>query len=222
MSGPEGSKPLKARRISSAPGQKSPVRTFRQRGAVVTGWFLLVVFAVVLTAITFSEGWDPSATFFVLAVMGAVYLLLVRPAVRISAAGVRLDNVLREVDITWPAVDMLEDRWNLKVVTPDGKAFASWAISAQRPKMSGGVTQTAAGSMVPTATSDVPMGQTHRGGSAGAVAAAVEEAKVDYERALAAGRIEPQEATAVRRVAPVAAAGWVLVAVAALLGAVLL
>lgn len=201
---------------------KSPVRTFRQRGAVATGWFLIAVFVVVLVAISVGAGPELSACLLLLAVIGAVYLVLIRPAVRISARGVKLENLLRDVDLTWPAVDMLEDRWNLKVVTPDGTAYSSWAISAQRPKMTGGVSQTAGGSLVPTGTSDVPLGQAHRSASAGAVAAAIDEAKVDYERAVTGDRIEPQQAAVRRAVSPVAAAGWLAVVLAAVVGILLL
>lgn len=208
--------------LSPKPSSKPPVRTFRQRGAFVTGWFLIAIFLVVLAAITFGSHPEAGATLLLLAVVGAVYLSLIRPSVRLSADGVRLDNLVREVRLTWPAVDMLEDRWNLKVVTPDGAAYSSWAISAQRPTMSGGVSQNAAGSMVPTGTSSVPMGQSHRTGSAGAVAAAIEEAKVDYERAVSGGRIEPQPAQVHQVVAPVAAAGWAAVVVAVIVGILLI
>ena len=196
----------------------NPVRTFRQRGAYVTGWVLVGVFVVVLVALAVASGLEVGATAFLLAAAGVVWLILVRPAVRLSADGVRLENLVRDIRMTWPAVDMTEARWNLKVVSPEGDAYSSWAISAQRPKMTGGVTPTPGGQLLPTTGTDVPMGQEHRSGSAGAVASAIDEAKADYERAVAKGAIAEQKPEIHHTVSPVAAAGWAACLLAVVIG----
>ncbi len=52
-----------------------------------------------------------------------------RPCVEVSAGGVRLVNVTRTVDVPWPAIQMIETKWALTLVTAVG-TFTSWAAPA--------------------------------------------------------------------------------------------
>lgn len=52
-----------------------------------------------------------------------------RPRVTITDAGVELVNVLRTVRVPWPAIQMIETKWALTLVTAVG-TFTSWAAPA--------------------------------------------------------------------------------------------
>ena len=185
----------------------------------MTGWVLSAFFVGMALLFAVSDhGFDLSGTLLLLAAAGGCWLTLARPAVRMSAAGLQLDNLLREVRMSWPAVDLVESRWNLKIVEPGGEEYSSWAISASRPKMTGGVTPTPGGALIPTTGTDVPVGQEYRSGSAGAVAEAIEEAKADYLRAVNKGVVAEQDVRVHRAVSPVAAIGWAAVLLTALVG----
>ncbi|NHN56526.1 PH domain-containing protein [Calidifontibacter sp. DB0510] len=199
----------------------TPRRVFRQRGALITGWLLIAVLVLFVGLSVFADH-NLGAALPLIAGAGIAWVVLVRPAVELAPDGVLLRNLVRDVLISWPAVSMLEERWNLKVVTPDDRAFGSWAVSAQRPK--GRMAGSAAGGLgprvLPTTSAPGAAGEVvaeHRAASAGAVASAIRAAKEDYERAVSSGGIPEQEARAVRRpaVAPlvVLALAVVLIAV---------
>jgi hypothetical protein len=48
-----------------------------------------------------------------------------------------LRNIVRDVRCGWPSIDLVEQRWNLKVYDARGKGAGSWAITAQRPRRAG-------------------------------------------------------------------------------------
>lgn len=52
-----------------------------------------------------------------------------RPRVTVTDAGVLLVNVLRTVHVPWPAIQMIETKWALTLVTAVG-TFTSWAAPA--------------------------------------------------------------------------------------------
>jgi hypothetical protein len=52
-----------------------------------------------------------------------------RPEVRVTDAGVRLVNPLRTIDVAWPALQAVETRWALTLVTTWG-SYRAWAAPA--------------------------------------------------------------------------------------------
>lgn len=52
-----------------------------------------------------------------------------RPRVTVTDAGVELVNVLRTVNIPWPAIQMIETKWALTLITAVG-TFTAWAAPA--------------------------------------------------------------------------------------------
>jgi hypothetical protein len=64
-----------------------------------------------------------------LAVGAVMYAVLWRPAVVVDAEGVRLLNVLRDVRIPWAALESVETRYTLTLITA-GRSYASWAAGA--------------------------------------------------------------------------------------------
>ena len=65
-----------------------------------------------------------------LALVGfAAWAMYWRPEVRVDAAGVHVVNVFRTVDVPWPAIDEVDTRWALTLVTSLGDVRA-WAAPA--------------------------------------------------------------------------------------------
>ena len=52
-----------------------------------------------------------------------------RPMVAVSPAGVRIVNVTRTIDIPWPAIQDVETKWALTLVTAYGR-FTAWSAPA--------------------------------------------------------------------------------------------
>lgn len=199
--------------------QSAPTTRFRQRGASWTGWFLVVVFGGLALVLAVTD-FELSTTAFLVAFAVGFWLLLARPSVALSQHGVTLSNLLRRVHFTWPAIDLMETRWNLTLVSHDGQEHTAWAISAKRPKPVDGRPNPGAVSAV--APNPAPSGDkaqfTHREGSAGAVARAIESAHDGYKLATKRGDLDQQDARVTRAVEPVAAVGWALVVVFLLVG----
>ena len=57
-----------------------------------------------------------------------------RPCVVVSWSSVRLVNVLRTIDVPWPAIQLVETKWALTLVTAVG-TFTSWAAPAPGARM---------------------------------------------------------------------------------------
>ena len=118
------------------PAQPEPVvRTFRQGSSLAAGGVIAVLsvgFLLLYLVGDRSRGADPALWSVVVLLL--VWAVLLRPSVRLSEHGVTLRNVLRDVHLTWPAIDLVEARWALTLVTEAGDAYSAWAISAQRPK----------------------------------------------------------------------------------------
>lgn len=89
---------------------------------------LLGVVALVSTAVE-----DPAAALrygpALLVPAAAVWLLLARPAVIVSDAGVELRNVLRTIDLPWPSIERVDTKYALTLHTAYG-VYAAWAAPA--------------------------------------------------------------------------------------------
>lgn len=201
---------------------KAPRKRYRQRSALAVGTVLLLGAAttIVLLAIEGGQvGWRAAGWLVVVAVLA--YVVFIRPAVTLTGEGVRLSNLVRDVDLPWSQVDAVDRRWNLVVETPLGRTYTAWAISssAGRPRARQvGRSAGRVGSMglglslariLPSPDAVVTRGQVDM------VASAIESARDEYEQAVAVGQLESQDGQRVRRrvaVAPLAALGAALVA----------
>lgn len=59
-----------------------------------------------------------------------VYVVLVRPTVAVDRDGVRLRNVLRDVEVPWAALEHVSTRFALTLHTRDGRQVRAWAAPA--------------------------------------------------------------------------------------------
>lgn len=198
-----------------------PRKVFRQRGALAAGWFVIGVLAivVVLYAVTIRGGALRPAMGCVGAALLA-WVVLVRPAVVLSAAGVQIHNLVRDVAMPWPQVDVVESRWNLCIYTPEDRRFSAWAISAQRPRGQA----TGLGAVISPGRLGAhgsPGAITQRPASSGDVADQIRDAREDFDRAFAKGVAPAQEeAVVIRPALPAIAASVaavILIALAILL-----
>jgi hypothetical protein len=62
-------------------------------------------------------------------VTGACWALFWRPAVIVDDAGVHLVNPLRTIDVPWPAIQAVDTKWALVLITAYGR-FTAWAAPA--------------------------------------------------------------------------------------------
>jgi hypothetical protein len=62
-------------------------------------------------------------------VAGGAWAAFWHPRVEVSDGGVRIVNVTRTIDVPWPAIQNVETKWALKLVTAYG-AFTAWAAPA--------------------------------------------------------------------------------------------
>lgn len=60
---------------------------------------------------------------------GGCWAAFWRPRVEVSDSGVRIVNVTRTIDVPWPAIQNVETKWALKLVTAYG-SFTAWAAPA--------------------------------------------------------------------------------------------
>lgn len=171
------------------------MRTFRQPSSYRIGWLLIGVcglLAVLFTAK--SGGFEAESLEWLVAVALLIWAVMVRPSLVLSSDGIELHNVVRDVDVSWPVVDLVESRWNLKVWDEQGHSWGSWAISAQRPSgrgmRSGGM-----GLMPgrPTVPEPGDSGMRNPPASAAAIAEQIRAAQEDYDRALRQGAMAPLE-----------------------------
>jgi hypothetical protein len=100
-------------------------------------WFgrgLTVVVAVIcaatLVALLATDGKDALvAVPWLLLVAGACWATFWRPEVAVDDSGVRLVNVLRTIDVPWPAIHAVDTKWALTLITAYGR-FTAWAAPA--------------------------------------------------------------------------------------------
>lgn len=172
--------------------ETSTKQVFRQRSTLglaavcgATGLILLLSLAR-----NWADYPRPLSTSWVLLGLALVWSVFVRPAVLISAEGVIVRNILRDVHIPWDRLTYVESRWNLKVFAGE-RGYTAWAISAQmeRPKV-----RIASGGMFGM-RSPGPRGRQADAArpnrpprvNAAMVARLIEQGKREYDEAVAAG-----------------------------------
>lgn len=167
-------------------------RVVRQGSSLAIGWGLIGLCVLLGVLFAFGRGGlDVESGCFLLAVALIPWAVFVRPCLILATGGVGLHNIVRDVDLTWPVVDLIESRWNLKIFAADGRGWGSWAITTQRPSArgavrSGGGSGLGLGRVAAEDLREAPA-------SSSAMARTIQSAKEDYERAVRQGQLAPQE-----------------------------
>lgn len=168
-------------------------RVIRQGSSVAIGWGLIGLCVLLGVLFSFGHGGlDLQSACFLGAAALVLWAVFVRPCLILATGGVGLHNIVRDVDLSWPVVDLIESRWNLKIFAPDGRGWGSWAITTQRPSArgaarSGGGSGLGLGRVTPEDLKDPAA-------SASSMARTIQEAKEDYERAVRQSRLAAQQA----------------------------
>lgn len=115
-----------------------------------------------------------------------MWTIFLRPCAELTQAGVVLRNLLRDVHAGWPAIDLVEQRWNLKIYDAEGTGYGSWAITAQRPRRANRRSALNARFGSATVDPDQPTESVMeaRPGSAEGVARAIRAGQLDYADAV--------------------------------------
>lgn len=174
------------------------VRTYRQAsGLVAAGVVMVLVVGFALVYLVGDRGAGLAPVLWCLAICCFVVALLVLPCVRVSAGGVHMRNVVRTYDLTWPAIDLVESRWALTLVTPEGRAVTSWAIATQRPMRARGDTSVVAGLGRVLGSPSAKTAPEHltevRGSSAQRVRQVIESGAQEVADAVEAGELTVQQ-----------------------------
>jgi hypothetical protein len=191
--------------------QRSPLGLAAACGA--TGLVLLVSIAW-----QWADHPQPLFVAWVLLILALVWALFVRPAVLIDEGGVTLSNVVKDIHIPWNRVTDVEFRWNLKVWVED-RVYTAWAISSQaeRPKGGTGMFTMMSGKLDTVAAADAAPSSSSPKVTAFLVARTIEQAKEEYDEAVAGGKIPAAPDAQVRSTwVPLAIAILVLPAIAVL------
>ena len=191
----------------------TPRTTFRTQPALISGVLLIVATLALSIFIVRGEGESGRAMLTTAAIFAGVvsliWLVLLRPSVRIDPDGVEIRNLVTDVTVPFAALEAVGHRWSLELVDVHGKTHSSWAIPVKRR-----LRPTTVGDSFADATS-LRRGS-REGTHAELVAGLVEQAQQRWR--LDGGRTDPQ-------VPVVVTVSWVAllpVLVTALLAAVLI
>jgi hypothetical protein len=102
--------------------------TFGRVLTVVIGAICALTAVVIVVGGGFGDLW-PVLPWLAL-VAGSCWATFWRPRVEVSDGGVRLVNVMRTIDVPWPAITGIETRWALTLLTAYG-TFTAWAAPAR-------------------------------------------------------------------------------------------
>lgn len=154
---------------------------------LVPGVVLALICVGFLVAIVLDGGGTgPGRILWPIAGLLVVWVIFLRPCVQLTQAGVVMRNLVRDVRFGWPAIDLIEQRWNLKIFDEHGKGYGSWAITSQRPRRAqrgrGGLM--AGPGLGPIDVQDPTKSvMSNRPGSAASVASAIRAGQLDYSAA---------------------------------------
>ena len=174
--------------------ETSAQHVFRQRSALGLAAACAVVGLLLLVSLARDWADNPQPLFaaWVLLVLALVWSVFVRPAVLLDDAGVTLRNVIRDVHIPWVELTDVESRWNLKVFAGD-RCYTAWAISSQieRPRsVSGGIIGSfSPGRLGAAAAADASPSTPSPKATASMVARSIEQARQEYDEAVAQGEL---------------------------------
>ena len=166
---------------------------FRQRSPLGLAGVCAVTALFVLLSLAWNWADDPQPLFasWVLFGLAVVWSVFVRPAVLLDLDGVTLRNVLRDVHVPWNRLSDVQVRWNLKVFVGD-RGYTAWAISSQveRPRgVSGGMfALPLSGRLRRQASADATLSSPVPKITASMILRSIEQAKQDYDEAVAQGQ----------------------------------
>lgn len=168
--------------------------TFRQRGSVLLGSVCMVA-CIGMLALSLTE---PNLFFWGFLLIGITgpYVLLIRPSLQVSEAGVHINNPVRRTTIPWHLVEECLARWNLQVYAGE-QLVTSWAISSQiqRNRPSG----LRAFGLYSNPAFDEAKTPAPRGVSAPGMARLLTEARQEWDQAVADGTLVPDGPGAIER-----------------------
>ncbi|WP_162801937.1 hypothetical protein [Ornithinimicrobium murale] len=114
----------------------SESQTYRTLPARIVGWVILVAvagLAVVMGSVEAGLGNNPFSPAAFLAVVAAiVWVVLLRPAVRIEPGGVTMSNLVTDVTVPYERLGAVKHQWALELVDNAGTKHSSWAIPVRR------------------------------------------------------------------------------------------
>lgn len=170
----------------SRPDGADDVEVFRSRFNLAGAIILWALCGVASVAVALGTAGGAAAGYLAPIVLVAfgTWMVLWRPAVRVSDDAVRLVNVTRTIEIPWPALIQVDTRFALTLRTPHGRFTASAAPAPGRLNISRGRSDTIPGRSAfdgPARTGDLP--STDSGAAAWLV-------RDRWNRLAEAGRIE--------------------------------
>ena len=151
---------------------------------LVPGVLLAIICLAFVVAIIIDDASHLTALLWPIAGLLVVWVIFLRPCVQLTQAGVVLRNLVRDEVFGWPAIDLIEQRWNLKVFDAEGHGYGSWAITAQRPRRSSRRGLLPGGNLGKDEPADLSSAMSTRPGSAANVASAIRDAQLDYSSAV--------------------------------------
>ncbi|PRX91835.1 PH domain-containing protein [Allonocardiopsis opalescens] len=103
---------------------------FRSVPAVLMSWIWVLIAALNLVdlAVRGDDHLALLAAALILASVGVVYVLFLRPRVRVEPGGLRVVNPLRTAYVPWAALDSVDVTDVLRVRTDDGRTIRAWAL----------------------------------------------------------------------------------------------
>jgi Bacterial PH domain len=172
----------------------STQQVFRQRSPLALAAVSAAVGLLMLGFLARDWADNPQPLFLAWVFLGLTFAwsVFVRPAVVLDDEGVTVRNVVRDAHIPWGKVTYVESRWNLKVFVGD-RGYTAWAIASQieRPKrVSGGMF-----GILSPGRLDKYAGVAARPSTpapkvtAAMVARSIEQAKQEYDEAVAHGAL---------------------------------
>ena len=135
--------------------------------------------------------------------LAVAWVLFVRPAVLLEIGGVTLRNVVRDIHIPWTRLTHTSSRWNLKVFAGD-RGYTAWAIASERERPKAGAGgmfgMPIPGRLQGVASADTRPPVTAPKATAQSVARAIDQAKQEYDDAVAQGELPaaPDETVQIR------------------------
>lgn len=169
-------------------------QVFRQRSSL--GLAAVCAVTGVILLVSLARNWAdyprPVYACWVVFALAVTWSIFVRPAVLLEVNGVTVRNVLRDVHIPWTQLTGVTSRWNLKVFAGD-RGYTAWAISSQveRPRRGSGAVL---GKLSPRRLegqrrADAARSLTVPKVTAVTVASSIQQAKREYDEAVALGQL---------------------------------